>query len=169
MKSWSPLNDRMAIVWRRKSTSKTSLSGLGLQSSGTFFMPHKCEQDKSLGVWVRNHQRARHVMLQDRKDLLDELGFVWRVRESALVWKGDDHDTLHVQWKKQCEKLVENERFAIVECHKCHLLGVGLGISEQDTPKTKWDPTERNSWKKSTYSSGGKLSYLQPALLAPRM
>jgi uncharacterized protein YbgA (DUF1722 family) len=41
-------------------------------------VPQKYEQDKSLGKWVAT-QRAKHVR-QDRKELLDELGFTWRVR-----------------------------------------------------------------------------------------
>jgi hypothetical protein len=44
-------------------------------------VPHKYEQDKSLGQWV-DKQRRNHVknkMRLDRKSLLDKIGFVWKV------------------------------------------------------------------------------------------
>lgn len=45
-------------------------------------VPIRYQQDESLGIWVRT-QRAFHTshrMRQARKDLLSELGFVWRAR-----------------------------------------------------------------------------------------
>jgi hypothetical protein len=66
--------------------------------------------DASLRRWV-NNQRAGHandVLLLDRKDLLDQLGFVWRVNESQLVQVADE--SYHSQWEKQFERLVEFKR-----------------------------------------------------------
>jgi hypothetical protein len=68
------------------------------QTNGHCLVPRTrmYQEDVSLGIWVST-QRQRHTnnkMPVDRKGLLDEIGFVWRV----------DNDTL---WKKQYEKLVE--------------------------------------------------------------
>jgi hypothetical protein len=61
-----------------------------------------------LGQWVSTQRKyqTNDEILQDRKDLLDKLGFVWRVDRSALIWKADD-ELYHSKWKKQYEKLVE--------------------------------------------------------------
>jgi hypothetical protein len=50
------------------------------RKNGHCLVPQKYQQDASLGKWVSN-QRRRHAKLRlDRKVLLDELGFVWRVK-----------------------------------------------------------------------------------------
>jgi hypothetical protein len=73
------------------------------QKTGHCLVPKSYEQDKSLGFWVRNQRNCykNDVMKQDRKDLLDELGFVWEV---------DCGDYYHNQWKEQYEKMVEFEQ-----------------------------------------------------------
>jgi hypothetical protein len=98
------------------------------RKNGHCMVPFKYKQDKSLGHWVSN-QRARHVMLQDRKDLLDELEFVWRVREPPIVSKGDD-DALHMQWKKQYDKLVEFKRMN-GHCRVPQTASLGWWVSNQ--------------------------------------
>ena len=59
------------VEWKRK--------------NGHCIVPQGYEQDKSLGKWV-SRQRNRHGrgdMRQNRKDLLNGLGFVWNAREAA--------------------------------------------------------------------------------------
>jgi uncharacterized protein YbgA (DUF1722 family) len=61
------------------------------------------EQDKTLGRWIndqRNCQR-NHKMRPERKDLLDELEYVWRVDTAVNQDKN---------WHQQYEKLVEFKR-----------------------------------------------------------
>jgi hypothetical protein len=67
------------------------------EKNGHSIVPHRYEQDKSLGKWVNSQRQihAKHAMKQDRRDLLDELGFVWRV---------------HDEWNEQYDKLIEFER-----------------------------------------------------------
>jgi hypothetical protein len=50
-------------------------------------VPNRHMQDKSLGQWVEKQRSlsTKDAMPQDRKDLLDELGFVWKV-EKADEW-----------------------------------------------------------------------------------
>jgi hypothetical protein len=42
-------------------------------------VPFKCEQDKSLGIWVITQRsfHESHKLRLDRKSLLDEMGFAW--------------------------------------------------------------------------------------------
>jgi hypothetical protein len=56
-------------------------------------------EDMSLGAWVRSQRKlhSKNTIRLDRKDLLNKLGFVWRVDRSAL-------------WNTQYEKLVEFKR-----------------------------------------------------------
>jgi hypothetical protein len=55
------------------------------RKNGHCIVPQKRKEDKSLGKWV-NNQRTRKTYRQDRKDLLDALGFVWNDDH------GDDDD-----------------------------------------------------------------------------
>jgi hypothetical protein len=66
---------------------------------GNCLVPSRYQEDLSLGAWVDTQRRfhSKNIMRQDRKGLLDEIGFVWRVANSA-------------QWNKQYEKLVEFKR-----------------------------------------------------------
>jgi hypothetical protein len=73
------------------------------RKNGNCLVRNKYEQDKSLGLWVMT-QRGRHaniIMRQDRKELLDEIGFVWRVEKSAIT---------SALWNKRYEKLVKLKR-----------------------------------------------------------
>jgi hypothetical protein len=67
------------------------------QKNGNCLVPiRKHQEELFLGNWV-GKQRGRHAknkMRQDRKELLDEIGFVWRVEKYA-------------PWEKQYGKLVE--------------------------------------------------------------
>jgi hypothetical protein len=67
---------------------------------GNCLVPRSYQEDMSLGMWVHNQRQRHHsknTIQLDRKGLLDELGFVWRVDYSAL-------------WNKQYGKLVEFKR-----------------------------------------------------------
>jgi hypothetical protein len=68
--------------------------------NGNCKVPQSYEQDKSLGKWVA-WQRTVHIknnLRQDRKRLLDELDFVWKVDDDVKLWH------------QQYEKLVEFKR-----------------------------------------------------------
>jgi mRNA-degrading endonuclease RelE of RelBE toxin-antitoxin system len=64
---------------------------------------YEYEQDKSLGLWVyrQRHRHSNNKMRLDRKVLLDELEFVWRVDIA------DNNDKL---WHQHYEKLLEFKR-----------------------------------------------------------
>jgi DNA-directed RNA polymerase subunit N (RpoN/RPB10) len=65
------------------------------QKNGHCIVPCRYEQDKSLGQWINNRQRTylnQNKMRQDRKEILDELGFVWSV-DSA----GNNDKQWHLQ------------------------------------------------------------------------
>jgi hypothetical protein len=83
------------------------------RTNGHCMVPFKYTLDMSLGKWVnkQRHVHTNHVMLSDRKDLLDEIGFIWRYRveyKSAIVSITDE--LRHTKWYNQYEKLVEFER-----------------------------------------------------------
>jgi uncharacterized protein YbgA (DUF1722 family) len=73
------------------------------RKNGNCLVPTKYEQDKSLGMWVgkQRHFHSNNSILQDRKDLLDELGFAWKPSG------GGNQDKF---WRTQYEKLVEFKR-----------------------------------------------------------
>ena len=74
------------------------------RKNGHCIVPFNYEQDKSLGKWV-SMQRTNHTkktIRLDRKELLDELGFAWKVDPIAARASGEDK-----KWHQQYEKLVE--------------------------------------------------------------
>jgi hypothetical protein len=74
------------------------------QTNGHCLVPQGYTKDVSLGMWI-NTQRQFHsnnIMRLDRKVLLDEIGFAWKVR-AAGNYKGNTDKT----WHPQYEKLVE--------------------------------------------------------------
>jgi hypothetical protein len=111
------LLDEIEFVWRRedahnyKSDDKCWLQQYEhlvefKRQNGHCMVPSRFEQNKSLGKWVST-QRSSHtndLMLQDRKDLLDKIGFAWK-SDGAHKNKPDDK-----LWHQQCEKLVEFKR-----------------------------------------------------------
>jgi hypothetical protein len=73
------------------------------RKKGNCLVPHRYKQDKSLGIWVRT-QRKNHnddKMRQDRKDLLDEIGFAWKP-DGGPNFKPDDK-----LWHQHFDKIVE--------------------------------------------------------------
>jgi hypothetical protein len=127
--------------------------------NGHCAVPAEHEQDLSLGNWVRKQQQNHGIdcILPDKKDLLDELGFVWSLE--ALESKGN----------KQHEKLVKCRRkkgncLVPFKCEKDRSLGVWVFTQQRkhEIPK-KCNPIKRNFWTSSTLS--GKLDPAKLALL----
>jgi hypothetical protein len=73
------------------------------RTNGHCMVPRHYELDKSLGFWVHTQQNlhSKNNLRRDRKELLDEIGFVWRVDSGADADK---------RWHQQYEKLVEFRR-----------------------------------------------------------
>ena len=84
-------------------------------------MPIKYKEDVSLGCWVKaqRHWHTKKTIRQDRKKLLDDVGFVWNV---------DNHE-----WHLQYEKLVVFKR----KNDHC------VPSYEQDASLSTWVSTQR--------------------------
>jgi hypothetical protein len=105
------LLDEIGFVWKADSANNDKLWHQQheklvefKQKNGHCQVPHKYEQDKSLGNWVRK-QRVYHYnnkMLPDRKELLDALDFLWKDDADDGTFKPDDK-----LWHQQYEKLLE--------------------------------------------------------------
>jgi hypothetical protein len=69
------------------------------RKNGHCVVPSTYQEDMALGIWVSTQRKthANNTIRPDRKNLLDELGFVWKADKSAA-------------WNKQYEKLVEFKR-----------------------------------------------------------
>ena len=91
------------------------------EKNGHCKMPVRYEQDKALGKWVSTQRtfHNKHTFLQkntsqfDRKELLDEIGFVWRL-DIPVIWQSDYADArasgYYKKWHQQYTKLVEFKR-----------------------------------------------------------
>jgi hypothetical protein len=97
------------------------------QTNGHCLVPKRYQEDVSLGAWVSD-QRSNHTntsILQDRKELLDDLGFTWKVRTSGA--DNTKHDKYyHQQYGKLPElKQTNNNALAArstitdVRCRHC--------------------------------------------------
>ena len=108
------------------------------RKNGHCMVPFNYELDKSLGRWVGT-QRDRHgnnKMQPDRKELLDEIGFVWKVDCIAARVPLQDK-----KWHQQYEKLVEFKR-KNGHCIVPHEY-------EQDTTLGNWVSTQRYNHTKN--------------------
>jgi hypothetical protein len=70
------------------------------RKKGHCILPCACEQDKSLGIWVRTQRGKHSKMRPDRKERHDEIGFAWK----------EDRAYNDKLWHQQCEELVEFKR-----------------------------------------------------------
>jgi hypothetical protein len=62
------------------------------------------DRDKSFGMWVmkQRHNNAEKAMPEDRKQLLDELGFVWKVDNFDA-----DASLSQREWNEQLDRIIE--------------------------------------------------------------
>jgi hypothetical protein len=99
------LLDDIGFVWRDANSTPSSWNQqyeklvAFKQNNGHCIVPKRYQKDASLGKWVST-QRTTHsktTIRPERKELLDAIGFVWRVPNSA-------------SWHQQYEKLVEFKR-----------------------------------------------------------
>jgi uncharacterized protein YbgA (DUF1722 family) len=76
------------------------------RKTGHCMVPYKYKQDKSLGLWVHTQRKVHNTnkIRQDRKRILNEIGFTWKI-EVAYNFKPDDK-----LWHLHYEKLVEFKR-----------------------------------------------------------
>jgi hypothetical protein len=131
MKSWSSLNERMAIVWCQPSTSKTSLLGYGFVSSGQDTPQRQCDLIER-NFWT--NLGSLGVYSLDRKELLDELGFA---RNALGFWT--NLGSLGTLLEATATRTGTRNIMTIVWCHKStretRLLVCGLVSSgQEDTP-----------------------------------
>jgi hypothetical protein len=135
------LLDELRFVWKvdisesEKSTWKKQYENLAefKRINGHCLVPQRHHEEVlSLGSWV-GRQRQFHSNSKlplDRKVLLDELGFVWKVDTSV-------RDELGSPWKKQYEKLVEFKRknghclVKITRCPTADTKALGIWVSTQ--------------------------------------
>jgi hypothetical protein len=74
------------------------------QGHGHCIVTYFCDRDKSLGGWV-NKQRQIYTanrMPEDRKQLLDELGFVWKVDKADA-----DASLSQREWDEQLDRITQ--------------------------------------------------------------
>jgi hypothetical protein len=108
---------------------------------GHCMVPISYKKDKSLGIWVTNQRsyHAREILRQDRKELLDKLGFVWRVDKADA-----DASLTQRKWDQMLERLVEfkqtNGRANVPRSFKKWGLGRWVSDQRNDGRKGEMDP-----------------------------
>jgi hypothetical protein len=84
------------------------------RKNGHCMVPKVYEQDKSLGTWVKTQRglQSKNKMRQDRKEMLDELRFAWRLEiADSNHWRTYRCSTNYdKKWCQQYDKLVELKR-----------------------------------------------------------
>ena len=70
-------------------------------------VPNKYKEDTSLGTWVcrQRNYHTNNNLRKDRKELLDEIGFVWKAGKGYQ--SGRSSTTYDQIWNSQYKKLVE--------------------------------------------------------------
>jgi hypothetical protein len=78
------------------------------QTNGHFSVPQRNKEHRTLGIWV-SRQRSfykKNRLREDRKTLLDDIGFVWK-GDAGSANNFNQYDQL---WDQQYEKLVAFQR-----------------------------------------------------------
>jgi hypothetical protein len=88
------------LLWNKKYQQLVEFK----RNNGHCIVPTEYEEDASLGMWVGTQRQyhANNKLRVDRKELLDEIGFVWKAREVAANGKKT--------WHQQYEQLIEFKR-----------------------------------------------------------
>jgi ribonuclease HI len=113
------------------------------RKNGHCLVPSRYEQDKSLGLWVRAQRKTRNnkKLHEDRKELLDELGFVWNVEqehEGKRCKKLVAFKPRHKNWHQNYKKLFEFKR------KSGHCLVPSR--YQEDKPLGQWVRAQRKSY-----------------------
>jgi hypothetical protein len=97
-------------------------------------VPQRYKRDKSLARWVGDQRKFHNnnKLRQDRKRILDEIGFVWK--DDPGFKPSDDN-----QWHQQCERLGEFKR----KNSHCKV----PQSYEQDNSLGQWVKTQRKCQK----------------------
>jgi hypothetical protein len=130
------------------------------RSKGHCMVQQSYEQDKSLGEWVHRQRRYHNdnKLLPDRKRILDEIGFAWKVENSRNI---DDK-----LWNNQYEKLVEFKRkkghcLVPTKYEQDSSLGTWVRTQRRNNRNNKLRPDRKElldklkfAWKAGTHVSG---------------
>jgi hypothetical protein len=111
------------------------------QEHGHCIVPDQYEKDVSLGAWVKNQRRRNiiNTIRQDRKELLDKLGFTWKAcRGSGLrgATKRTRQNEQDKKWVHQYEKLVKFKQkhgncLVPLENKEVSLISLGAWVNTQ--------------------------------------
>ena len=103
------------------------------RQNGHCTVPFRYEHDKTLGGWVsrQRHFHTSNKMRNDRKALLDEIGFLWNGNLIIAQLSTDDK-----KWNMQYEKLVafkrEHEHCRVpLKCKEDVSLGTWVGVQRK--------------------------------------
>ena len=120
-------------------------------------VPQGCEQDKPLGRWLGTQRtfHSKKKMQPYRKELLDDIGFIWGDAAVAASSSTKDHvrdvSGDATKWRQQYGKLVEFQR------HNGHCRVPQRW--KQDKPLGRWVETQR------TFHSKKKMRQCRKELL----
>ena len=135
------LLDEIGFVWKSRSQALDKRWNLQYEKlvdfkrkNGHCIVPQGNEQDKALGLWICTQQRSciNKRMPLDRKELLDEIGLVWKVGKGPQSPVRPPPTSQDQQWNVQYENLVEWKR------NNGHCMVPRRRYEEQDKPLGQW-------------------------------
>jgi hypothetical protein len=124
------------------------------QTYGDCLVPRGYKKDKSLSFWVKNQRKrlGNDIIRQDRKDLLDQLGFVWRTERHDRRWN-ETFEKLNAykQNHGNCSVRRWNETFEKLKAYKQNHGNCSVPQRFQDDPQLgSWVGAQRKSYKNET-------------------
>jgi hypothetical protein len=147
---------------------------------GNCVVPSRYEEDVALGVWVALQRKLHrnNELLLDRKGLLDDIGFLWRVRALRAAAGNYNSNFDDKKWNTQYEKVVEFKRkhgncLVPSRYHEDMSLGKWVGTQRVRHAKNKMQPDRKKLldeigfvWKAGTVAARSSTTNVRGLIIA---
>jgi hypothetical protein len=147
---------------------------------GNCVVPSRYEEDVALGVWVALQRKLHrnNELLLDRKGLLDDIGFLWRVRALRAAAGNYNSNFDDKKWNTQYEKVVEFKRkhgncLVPSRYHEDMSLGKWVGTQRVRHAKNKMQPDRKKLldeigfvWKAGTVAARSSTTNVRGLITA---
>ncbi len=158
----------LSFDWRTKKEkdddawdeSLQRLMNYGALHGGDYNVPQKYNDDLELGTWVANQRKLFHrgKMREDRKEILNNLGFIWKINgDTTTTQRREETDIQNSTYQKQWNAMFQRLKEYKLVNGNCNVPYNFI----QDKTLGMWVSTQRRVYRKKTYMYGDEKEMCQ--------